>query len=152
MKYLFVVFLICIALLIYATRTVNNSHFSVLPKSALNSFQIYNLINDYRAKNNLPKLSWNPKICDYAKTRLNQIHSDWSHNGYWNTPPFYVKVAYTGENLANSTLSESQTLKDWINSPEHKANIENPHFTQTCIASDVYQNVNYSVQEFASDF
>jgi uncharacterized protein YkwD len=51
--------------------------------------------------------------------------------------------------------TEQQALTEWLNSPTHRKNIEDPNYTRTCIESDVAADEkgvpnNYVVQEFAS--
>lgn len=141
--------LISIFLLLIIIIYIKNIKQENLP---LDSFKIYTLINEYRTKNNLSRLSWNPTICDYSNIRLKQIHIDWSHNGFYNSPPTFFKnydiKIYIGENLIKGIKPEPLAVKAWINSPEHLKNIMNSHYIQTCVSADN----EYAVQEFASNF
>lgn len=123
--------------------------------SHLDSMKIYNLINDYRVSQGLNKLLFDPSMCAYTKTRLEQTHTDWSHNGFNQTRPEYFihPNVSIGENLAKgnaSEYSEKYAVESWIASPGHLKNIVDSRFTRTCISTDNYNNQNYVVQEFSS--
>lgn len=123
----------------------------------LDPYKMFNLINDYRASKGLNKLVFNPKLCDFTKQRLAEIHTNYSHDGFSAkrvcNPNEYCHL---GENLARGYSSEEEAVKAWIASPEHVLNILDPNFTQTCIASDYqYEGKNlesYIVQEFSSNY
>lgn len=54
---------------------------------------------------------------------------------------------YAGENLARNYADMTETMQAWMASPEHKANILKPEYTETGIAV----HGSYAVQIFASE-
>lgn len=113
--------------------------------SRLDSFEIYNLVNEYRVQNKLKPLKWNPEMCPFAKKRLKEIHSDWSHNGFEKAKLSYPHV-YAGENLIKGYPDNKSSVEAWKISPPHNKEMLDPNFTDTCIATDA----QFAVQEFAS--
>jgi len=119
----------------------------------LNSSKLFDLINKYRVNNGLSSLVWNNSMCPFSNKRLEEIHTHYSHEGYLSNPhPYDTNQDSTGENLLQGFDSEETAVQAWINSPEHKKNILDNHFSQTCISTDTYNNHTFAVQEFASDF
>lgn len=134
-----------------ASDTTNPSN----TRKVLNTYETYDLINDYRASKGLAKLKFNPAICPFTDIRLKQIHSDWSHNG-WLSAGKYFRYVYFGENLIKGYDTPKTAVDAWVSSPEHLKNIVDPHYTDTCIESDYgTDNTNgelnvFVVQHFAS--
>lgn len=123
----------------------------ISPTPHLDPYKIYNLINDYRASNDINKLVWDPSMCDFVQKRLIQIHTDYSHSDFLaNAKKVFGYNLYLGENISQGETSEQELVSDWINSQEHRENILNIHFDRTCISSDVFYGNTYSIQEFAS--
>ena len=126
-------------------------------KFSLDSEKIFNLVNDYRTSHGLNALVYNPQVCQYASKRLDEIQTDFSHNGFWNNFPSYKNPqSYIGENLIKGYYSsDQQVVKDWIASPEHLSNIMNRSYTQTCVETQtdpLTVPLSFAVQEFSSTF
>lgn len=121
----------------------------VYVQQPLNESVLYEKINQYRVSQGLTPLRFDPSMCEFAKTRLSQIHTDWSHNQWLAGVKNAYYYQYAGENLARGQQSEDQTLQDWIGSPTHKAGMIDPHFNRTCIESDTDGSSTYTVQQFA---
>lgn len=100
------------------------------PSSAglLDSKQQYILdqINAYRASNGLSSVRANSETCNFAKTRVSEITSDFSHTGFTNrinnhSLP-YSSYHNVTENIAmNSDYTQIVTM--WKNSPGHAENM-----------------------------
>lgn len=97
----------------------------------LDGGRLFNLVNQYRAKNGMSQLQWYLPLCDYARQRSQQISTDFSHEGYLSDAESKVlyqqycpECARTGENLAEGFISEEGVLQGWINSPTHKENLD----------------------------
>lgn len=101
------------------------------PPRKLDGGRLFNLVNDYRKKNGLSELLWYHHLCNYAKTRSQEIKTDWSHEGYLKDSAegtIYSSICpectRTGENLAKDFYSEKAVLQAWIKSPTHKENLD----------------------------
>lgn len=115
----------------------------------IDSYKVYVLINDYRASQGLKLLRWNPEMCGFAKKRLNDVYTDWSHNHFLEAKNYYNYVK-AGENLAKDQWTEKEMVDSWISSPSHLENIIEPKFTDTCIVHGAAPTGSYyTVQEFA---
>jgi uncharacterized protein YkwD len=99
-------------------------------------------VNNERIKIGLAPLVVNEQLVQAAKVKAH----DMSERGYWahDTPegktPFafitesgYV-YTYAGENLAKYFKNTPAAITGWMESPTHKANIVNTHYTETGIA------------------
>lgn len=155
--YLFVgvIFLVEGSLLARNLYANPNFHDTSPKPSPLNKYIIFEKINGYRLSKNLNALKWNPAMCEFAHVRLEQIHSDWSHNGWLNVKDYY-KYVYFGENLIKGYDTDQGAIDAWIASPEHLENIVKPQYTDTCIDTDMSRdNTNsetnfFAIQHFAS--
>ncbi len=121
---------------------------------------LVDLTNDVRISNNEQSLTRNTVLDDAARLKAEDMASlgYFAHNSPTGITPWnwfnkagYVFV-YAGENLAID-FSESVDVENaWLNSPTHKANILNNHFTEIGIATaeGVYQGhpTTYVVQMF----
>ena len=97
----------------------------------LDGNRLFNLVNDYRAKNGLKQLAIYPPLCEFAKIRAGQIKNDWSHSGYDQAAAdgelfktICPDCAKVGENLAKDYPTEEAVLQAWIASPYHKGNLD----------------------------
>ena len=78
----------------------------------------------------LPRLSVDNILEDRAQWRANWLCAagQWSHEG-WEDSFEGLSYQYHGENLAEGSTNASELGASLIASPEHKANIMNPNFT-----------------------
>ena len=120
------------------------------------------LTNNARAKVNAPVLITDPLLTKAAQAKADDmaakgyfahVSPDGKLPWYWFDKAGY-KYEYAGENLAVD-FGESEKLVDaWMNSPTHKENILNPHYTQIGIgiAEGLYKGhqATFVVQFFAS--
>ncbi|MCL5784689.1 MAG: CAP domain-containing protein [Patescibacteria group bacterium] len=83
-------------------------------------------INNYRRSQGLSPVKTDPYTCNFAKIRAGEIVRNFSHDGFTNrinskTLP-YPKFSYVTENIEMNSNS-SDVVNQWINSPEHAANL-----------------------------
>ena len=99
-------------------------------------------VNDWKYKEAGYTYSKSAILCEYADIRVEQIKTDWSHSGFKaisDSRGFYR----LGENLSNNLDTEYVILQSWLNSPTHKANLDE-NFTHSCIRCED----NYCVHLF----
>ena len=88
---------------------------------------IMNQINDFRLSNGLTRVETNDTTCRFAKTRVLEISTNFSHEGFNNRvnsnalpyPPYKLVT----ENIAMTSIP-SAVVNLWINSPEHAQNMK----------------------------
>lgn len=115
----------------------------------LDEQKLFDLVNEYRGKHQLPILEKSELLCEFAGIRIPQIKKDWSHEGALNLFEYYEKrgnLQYMGENLAKDLDSESSAIRGWIDSLKHKENLDYP-YTESCIRCEG----TYCVQIFAKN-
>ena len=112
--------------------------------------QMFNLVNQERAKAGLESLKADMQLVDLARKKTKDMID---HNYFGHTSPTYgspfdmmrkagVSYFYAGENLAaNSTVAGAHTAL--MNSPGHRANILNPNYTHVGIG--ILSNTKYPV-------
>lgn len=114
------------------------------------------LLNADRAANGLPPLRVNMRLTslseDYAQDMINR--NFFAHNNPEGQSPFdrmrarSISFGYAGENLAINT-SVPAAEQAFMNSPGHRANILNPHYTQVGVGVRYNGGGSvYVVQEF----
>ncbi|MGG4479747.1 CAP domain-containing protein [Paenibacillus illinoisensis] len=114
--------------------------------------QVLDLVNQERAKTGLSSLSRNEELSNVAKVKAQDMYNNsyFDHNSPTHGSPFDmmkefgIKYNTAGENIAKGQTTPAQVMKEWMNSPGHKANILNNSYTHIGIA---YYN-NTWVQEF----
>jgi uncharacterized protein YkwD len=120
------------------------------------------LLNQDRAVAGLMPLAESPALDEVAKQRAEQM----AESGFGHYLPGHsvmaevellraVGVAYTwhGENIFWATgMSDADTLSAaeawWMDSPEHRANIEGPHYRQVGIGVFINDGRTYVVEDF----
>lgn len=156
-----VISVFAIVLLLISAGTIsyiknNGLSATVLPAVLLD------LTNDARLSNNQKVLTRNPVLDKVAKMKA----EDMARLGYFaHTSPAGVtpwhwfnqvgySFKYAGENLAINFTESADVENAWLNSPTHKANILNSHFTEIGIATidAVYQGIptTFVVQSFGT--
>lgn len=108
-------------------------------KKKLDGGYLFNLVNAYRRGKGLQEMTWWHKLCEYSTERSAEIQRDWSHGGYLEDSKngeLYGKYCpgctRTGENLAKDYWTEEEILQAWINSPTHKANLDEAGWNIGC--------------------
>jgi hypothetical protein len=98
--------------------------------------------NQARTSNNLPSLKANSKLDFAASQKLNDmaIKEYFAHNSPSGITPWYwiesseYKYSVAGENLAIGFFTAEDTVKAWLNSPSHRANILNSQYQEMGVA------------------
>ncbi len=117
--------------------------------SAVITGVLVDLTNTSRTNQNLAPLAWSPSLSSIAQMKAN----DMAEKGYFahvspdNKSPWYwfaqggYQFVYAGENLAVNFIDSEDVVDAWLNSPSHRANIMNEHFTEIgmAIASGQYK-------------
>lgn len=109
--------------------------------SAVDSAQLLILTNEDRAKANLPALTLSTELnksaadkCQDEITLGYYAHVSPAGKQWYDFIKPYTYYQTAGENLADGTYTASSLEQAWMASPEHKANILSPQFTQIGIA------------------
>lgn len=111
--------------------------------AAVVSARLVDLANSDRAGNGLQTLAISPVLTAAAQAKANDMagKSYFAHTSpegktswYWFKQAGY-DFSYAGENLAVDFTDSDEVNKAWLNSPTHRANIMNVHFTQIGIAT-----------------
>ena len=113
--------------------------------AAVVSSTLIELANVDRAANNLASLSVNPRLVAVAQAKANDMaaKSYFSHISPEGRDPWYwfkqekYAFEYAGENLAVDFSDSMDVERAWMNSPTHRKNILDPHFTEIGIATAV---------------
>jgi hypothetical protein len=125
----------------------NQNNFNIIKNLNL-SATVYpavlaDLANQDRATSGVEKLAWNGTLETAAKMKA----EDMLKNGYFAhtspaglTPWYWLKEAkynfvYAGENLAVDFTESANVETAWLNSPKHRENIMNSHFSEIGIAT-----------------
>lgn len=139
MGFLFVVALLLFGLTFFATDIVRRSDLiaTVLPSV------LVDLANGTRVGQSETPLMVNQKLVIAAQAKAD----DMAEKGYFahyspdNVSPWYwisnagYHFSYAGENLAVNFTETADVNQAWLNSPTHRANIVNDHFTEVGIAT-----------------
>jgi Cysteine-rich secretory protein family len=119
------------------------------------NISVTNLLHDTnndRLNSNEKILILDSQLMTAAQSKANDMVANnyWSHNAPDGKTPwnFMSSAGYqfsqAGENLAYGFSSASQALKAWMNSPEHRANILNPDYSQVGFGIAVSGNYLHS--------
>ncbi len=130
--------------------------------AAVVSAVLVDLANGDRAQSGLATLTVDPLLVEAAQAKANDMAS----KGYFAhvspagvDPWFWFKQAgysfnYAGENLAVDFSDSGDVNTAWMNSPTHRENILDPHFTEIGIATaqGMYEGhpTTFVVQEFGA--
>ena len=134
--------LVAVAMVVVVTQVACNSVFSGKPAvlafaSDINSSTIVSLTNQQRTQNNFSALNTNQQLTQAAQAKAQDMFEDnyWAHvSPSGKTPWDFIKGSgytyqYAGENLAKDFNTSNGVVTGWMNSPEHKANILDAHYT-----------------------
>ncbi|KAJ1988572.1 hypothetical protein H4R33_002365 [Dimargaris cristalligena] len=105
--------------------------------TGLNMAKMVDLINRERAKAHVPPVSYDPTLTRDAnhhsiyQSRIGTMtHDDSRGDTQERLEQDGVPSVATGENVAWNQRDEREVMRDWMNSPGHRANILNPQFTR----------------------
>lgn len=134
-----------------------------IPSASYSNFELYQiqqvaaLVNQIRAENGLKALSLD--LGDFHNVtylRAQEVAINYSHTRPDGRSCFTIYGDYglgyrsSGENIARGQKTAQEVVKDWMNSPAHRANILRPEFTRICIGTYGYGESKFWVQEFFS--
>jgi hypothetical protein len=130
--------------------------------AAVVSAVLVDLTNQERASNSLGGLTINPTLVEAAQQKANDeaakgyfahISPEGIDSWYWFKTAGYA-FTYAGENLAVDFSDSANVVTAWMNSPTHRANILDSHYTEIGIAtaSGMYEGhpTIFVVQEFGT--
>lgn len=116
------------------------------------SEELWEVVNIWRLQSGYQSYIPDNQLCAIARQRVEEIKTDWSHNGFIRhaNQGDYTHVNYVnlGENLARGFEDETETLLAWLNSPTHRENLEYV-YTHSCIVASSTERETYAVQIFA---
>ncbi|HET7578206.1 MAG TPA: LysM peptidoglycan-binding domain-containing protein [Bacillales bacterium] len=143
------------------TSNTNSSSSSSSKSGALSQYEqeVVNLVNQQRAKHGLQPLKVTTNLSKMADVKAADMRD---HNYFSHTSPTYgspfdmmkqfgISYSYAGENIAAGQRTPQEVMNAWMNSPGHRANILNSHYTY--IGVGYVQGGSYGsywVQEFIS--
>ena len=125
----------------------NQNNFNIIKKLNLTA-TVYpsvlaDMTNHDRATSGISGLTWNTTLEQAAKLKANDMltNSYFAHTSPSGVTPWsWLKdvnydFSYAGENLAVDFTESVNVENAWLNSPKHKENIMNSHFTEIGIAT-----------------
>ncbi len=126
------------------TKTVKVKYLSI------ESGRVFDMVNEYRRKKNLPDFECNKDLQKAADLRAAELVKSFSHerpNGTMCADifPDYMAAA---ENIAMGQTSASAVMKSWKNSPGHNANMLNDYCTCLAVSCVSYKGTKCWVQCF----
>ncbi len=103
---------------------------------------LFTQTNQARQANGLPPLNLSAQLNYSAELKAQDMFSEdyWAHVSPSGIQPWYwfekagYNYSYAGENLAKDFDTTSGVMTGWMNSPGHRANILNPHYTDVGFA------------------
>ncbi|HJH11207.1 MAG TPA: CAP domain-containing protein [Metalysinibacillus jejuensis] len=137
-------------------------HNAVLPTDNYSrewSVEVARLTNEYREQYGLPPLRYDRLLEQVAVVKAKDMvttnyfeHKSPIYGQPWDMATIFdYKFVGYGENIARYFHSPQHTVLGWINSPGHRRNILNPHYTHIGVAVDKDKENNYYwVQHFSS--
>jgi uncharacterized protein YkwD len=124
--------------------------------------QVFTLVNNERAKVNLPALTKNDALAKSAESyalRMGQ-YNFFSHTGNdgstyitRNTSAGYTGYRWMGENIAAGQQTPSDVMNDWMHSDGHRKNILNSNAKEIGVGYEQVSGSKYGkywVQEFGA--
>lgn len=99
--------------------------------------QITERVNEYRESKGLAVRPENGYICDFATARSVEISTDFSHDNLFGKADDHLLMGITridkyGENLSMNYNTAELVVNAWINSPTHKAIMEED-YDNSCV-------------------
>lgn len=88
----------------------------------LRSSPFIDLVNRYRSGHGLPAIVVNGGLCRLARERLEEVKTDWSHDGFNNRNlyTYCPECTAIGENLARDFDNLENVILMWNRSPSHR--------------------------------
>ena len=118
------------------------------------AFEIVELINVQRRKNNLPAVKMDKGLLDAAMLRAAECTVYYSHtrpNGLRCFTAFPAGGGASGENIAVGQQSAEEVMDAWMKSPGHRANILSENFASVGVGAFCHEGIYTWVQLFSSN-
>jgi len=161
-KFLASKILLYIAVFVLVAKIVGLAFLLPLPANLffadITKVDLTTLLNSERQQLGLNVLQENQKLNQAAALKAqDMVAKDYfAHQSPQGITPWYwfskvgYSYAYAGENLAVGFIDSPEVFNAWLNSPEHKANMVNPHYTDvgTAVLSGFEGNSVVVVQLF----
>lgn len=136
-------FVLFIKLFIIGLLLINPLYFLsqkfFLEPALLSEDDVFTVVNTWRTDNDYASLEKDEFLCEFARVRLNEIESDWSHDGFLEKSKellFGSKYYSIGENLYTGRINNPEVILNmWLDSPTHKENIAGD-YTNSCVECD----------------
>lgn len=108
------------------------------------AYRVLDLVNQQRKANGLSELTMDQELLDAAMLRSAELSVYYSHDRPTGLTCFSASstLNMAGENIAMYQFSPEEVMTDWINSPDHRANILNSGYKSIGIGC-FYQNGAY---------
>lgn len=132
--------------------------------TSITTAQLLEYTNLEREANGLPPLTLNPELTHAAQLKAKDMFAKdyWAHVSPDGTTPWVwirdsgYNYLYAGENLARGFDSSQDVVTAWMNSPEHRANLLSPNYTDIGFAVQTGTltgtETTLVVQEFGSPY
>lgn len=126
------------------------------PDQSEYGMEVIRLVNEERAKVNLPPLAYEESLLPVAQLRAEEASRKFSHTRPsgepWSTAFTEFGVSgHRGENLAYGQKNPERVVKAWMNSPGHRANILNDRYTVLAVGVYKKGGTIYWAQAFLGD-
>ena len=115
------------------------------------AWEILDLVNQERVKAGVPKLTMDKELLSAAMQRAIEIQIDFSHTRPNGESCFTASDKAYGENIAAGNSTAEATMRQWMNSPGHKANILDSRYSSLGVGCFTQGGVRYWVQLFGID-
>lgn len=151
-----------VILLVFLASTLDGLLIRQGQGAAVITSMLVELANTDRASNSVHELTVSPTLTAIAQMKANDMaaKSYFAHVSPEGRDPWYwfaqggYKFSYAGENLAVDFSDSADVERAWMNSPTHRANLLNAHFSEIGIATAVgtYKGhqTTFVVQEFGT--
>ena len=110
---------------------------------------IVDLVNEERAKLNLPELQIDNSLTESAMQRASEISIYWEHERPNGLSCFSVNKKINGENIGVGSSSTAVIMNKWMNSPGHKAQIVKNTYNSIGVGCYNHNGLTYWVQLFS---
>ena len=113
-----------------------------------NAYAVLDLVNEERAKENLPALSMDESLLATAMQRAAETSIHFSHTRPDGSNCFSANDKMMGENVAALQSTPEAVMNSWMNSAGHKANILNADYKSIGIGCFIINGNRFWVQCF----
>lgn len=114
------------------------------------AWKILELVNKERAKIGVPEVTMDKDLLYAAMTRAIETQIDFSHTRPNGESCFSISSKVFGENIAAGNSTAEGTMRQWMNSPGHKANILDKDFSIMGVGCFTQGGIRYWVQLFGN--